>query len=94
MILSLVLSTIAFFVAAFYLRRYLDTQGVNKGFTRSVLVFLLATIVSIGTSSVIDFISTALEGEQSQVASTDPLQISNINQLMHSLSAVQGRQAQ
>lgn len=93
MLLSLILSTIAFFVAVFYLGRYLDSQGINKGLTRSMLVFILASIVSIGASSVVDFISNAFEGEQSRVASTDPLQIDNITQLMHSLSAVQGRQS-
>lgn len=91
MMLGLILSTIAFFVASFYLSRYLDAQGINKGLTRSVLVFFLATIVSIGTSSVVDFASDALEGGHAKVASTDPLQMGNITQLIHSLSAVQGR---
>ena len=33
--LSLVLSTIAFFVASYYLKRYLDDMDIPKGMTRS-----------------------------------------------------------
>ena len=44
--LSIVLSTIAFFVASFYLKRYLEDMGIPKGMTRGALVFSLALLVS------------------------------------------------
>lgn len=54
MILDLILSTIAFFVAVYYLRRYLDDMGMNHGMTRSVLIFVLASVVSMGVSAVVE----------------------------------------
>jgi VIT1/CCC1 family predicted Fe2+/Mn2+ transporter len=44
--LSLVLSTIAFFVAGYVARRYLDDVGIPKGMTRSVSIFCIAAAVS------------------------------------------------
>jgi len=87
--LDLILSTIAFFVAAFFLKRYLDEQGVNKGMTRSVLVFVLASAVSFGVSAAADWVDEAVSGKK-HVASADPLQGGDVGQLLKSLSAAQG----
>ena len=50
--LSFLLSTIAFFVSAYYVERFLENQGIPKGMTRGVLVFsislLIAYLVSFG----------------------------------------------
>jgi len=50
--LSFLLSTIAFFVSAYYVKRFLENQGIPKGMTRGVLVFsislLIAYLVSFG----------------------------------------------
>lgn len=46
MIASLVISTIAYFVAAYYIRRYLDEIDVPKGMARSLSIFVLAAAVS------------------------------------------------
>jgi len=48
--LSIVLSTIAFFAASHVLKRYLDRNDIPKGMTRSVLVFTLALAVSYGVA--------------------------------------------
>ena len=40
--LNLIISTIAFFVAAWFVNRYLDEQEIAKGMPRGVLVFMLA----------------------------------------------------
>jgi hypothetical protein len=45
-ILSIALSTVAFFVARFYADRYLENQQIPKGTTRSLVVFSLALAVS------------------------------------------------
>ena len=53
MIISLIVSTIAYFVAAHYIKRYLDDSGIPKGVTRSVLVFSLAALISYGVGAVV-----------------------------------------
>ena len=54
MLLDLILSTVAFFVAVHYLRRYLDDMEVEKGMTRSILIFVLASVASTAVSSVVE----------------------------------------
>jgi hypothetical protein len=44
--LSLIASTIAFFVASYYLKRYLDEMDIPKGMTRGVLTFSIAVAIS------------------------------------------------
>jgi 4-amino-4-deoxy-L-arabinose transferase-like glycosyltransferase len=61
---NLILSTAAFLVAAWYLRRYLDEQGVPKGMTRGMLVLVLASVVSWATGEVVDWTQVKLEGPQ------------------------------
>lgn len=54
MALDLILSTIAFFIAVHYLRRYLDGMEVKKGMTRSLLIFVLATVASSAVSAAVE----------------------------------------
>ncbi|MDD4964611.1 MAG: hypothetical protein PHI11_11915 [Gallionella sp.] len=44
--LSIIVSTLAFFVAAWYLNRYLNEQEIAAGMTRRILVIVLASVVS------------------------------------------------
>ena len=44
--LSIFLSTIAFFVATYFLKRYLEDMGIPKGMTRGALIFSLALLIS------------------------------------------------
>jgi hypothetical protein len=53
---SLILSTIAFFVASYFIRRKLDEIGIEKGMTRSVVVFVGALAVSYVVGAVINLI--------------------------------------
>lgn len=55
--LSIVLSTVAYFLASYYLRRYLDDIGIPKGLTRSVLIFSLALIVAYAVALAVDYLS-------------------------------------
>ena len=57
--LNLVISTIVFFVAAWFVNRYLDEQEIPKGLTRGVLVFLLAFFASWVTGAMVDWVSSA-----------------------------------
>lgn len=88
MMLDLIISTIAFFVAVFYMNRYLDEQGMDKGMSRSVLVFLIASIASFCVPMAIDFASDEIGGHK-QTASAS--QGNEVSQLLKDLSALQGR---
>jgi hypothetical protein len=59
---NLVISTIVFFIVAWYVRRYLNEQGVPKGMTRGMLVFLIASLVSWGAGDAADWAQEKIEG--------------------------------
>ena len=56
--LSLIASTIAFFVAAYFIKRHLDEMGLPKTMTRGLLVFVLALAVAYGVAFVVDWAAT------------------------------------
>jgi len=53
--LSIIVSTIAFFVATYFIRRYLDEIGVPKTATRGLVVFVLALAVAYAVAFVVDW---------------------------------------
>ena len=55
--LSLVISTVAFFVAAYFIKRYLNGMDIPKGMTRSIVIFTLALAISYGVALVVDWIA-------------------------------------
>ena len=59
MIPSLVVSTIAFFVASYLIKRHFDEMDLPKGMTRSVTIFVLALAVAYGVAWVVDLIAGA-----------------------------------
>ncbi|MEI7455858.1 MAG: hypothetical protein WCK93_03960 [Nitrosomonadales bacterium] len=54
---NLLVSTLVFFIAAWYIHRYLDKQGIPAGMTRSLLVFTLASVVSWGSGEAVDWLN-------------------------------------
>ena len=56
--LSIVISTIAFFVAAFFIKRWLDDMSIPKTMTRSIVVFVAAALISYGVAFVVDLVNT------------------------------------
>lgn len=70
---NLLISTIVFFVAVWYLRRYLEDQGIPKGFTRGVLVFVLASVVSWVAGEVIDWTQEKIEGPRAVAGTSNDL---------------------
>jgi hypothetical protein len=56
-VLSLVVSTIVYFVAAYFISRYLEQMGIPKGMTRSLSVFALSLAIAYGVASVVDLIA-------------------------------------
>jgi hypothetical protein len=53
--LNLTISTVVFFVAAWFLNNYLDAQGIPKGMTRAVMVVVLATLMAWGVGWTVDW---------------------------------------
>jgi hypothetical protein len=45
-VLSLVLSTVAFFAASFFIKRWADDNDLPQGMTRSLSVFVLALAIA------------------------------------------------
>jgi hypothetical protein len=60
--LSLIISTIVFFVAAWFLNRYLDEQGIPKGMTRGLTVLVLASLMSWAGGWAVDWTQGKIEG--------------------------------
>ena len=48
MLASLIVSTIAFFAASYFIKRWMDENDIPKGPTRSISIFVLAAAVSYG----------------------------------------------
>lgn len=61
---NLIISTIIFFIAAWYFHLYLDKQGIPKGMTRGLLVFVLASAVSWGAGEAVDWTQEKIGGPQ------------------------------
>ena len=53
--LGLVISTIAFFVAVYFIKRYLDEIGVPKTAVRGLVVFVLALAAAYGVAFIADW---------------------------------------
>jgi hypothetical protein len=70
---NLIISTIVFFIAAWYIRRYLDEQGIPKGMTRGFLVFILAYLVSWGAGEAVDWTREKIQGPQPAAQTSDDL---------------------
>ncbi len=52
--LSLTLSTIAFFVISYFIKRWLDDTGIPRTMVRSIVVFVAAALVSYGVAFLVD----------------------------------------
>lgn len=61
---NLIISTLVFFIAVGYLKRYLDEQDIPKGMTRGALVFTLAFMVAWGAGKAADWAQKTIEGPQ------------------------------
>lgn len=62
---NLIVSTIVFFIAAWYVNRHLDGQDIPKGMARSLLVFVLAYAVSWGAGEAVDWVAGTPPAAQS-----------------------------
>jgi hypothetical protein len=55
--MSLVISTIAFLVAFYYLRRWADANDIPQGMTRNVSIFVVAMALSYGVTWIFDHVA-------------------------------------
>ena len=55
--LSFFLSTVAFVVAGWYIRRYLENIGIPKTMLRGFVVFVLALAVAYAVAALVDAIA-------------------------------------
>jgi hypothetical protein len=53
---NIVISTLVFVVAVWYFTRLLEEQGIPKGMTRGLSVFVLAYLVSWGSGELVDWL--------------------------------------
>ena len=58
--LSIVISTITFFVASYFIKRYLDEIGVPKTVARGLVVFVLALAAAYGVAFIVDWASRSI----------------------------------
>ena len=70
---NIIISTIVFIVAAWYIRRYLNEQAIPAGMARGLIVFILASVVSWGAGIVVDWVQEKVEGPQPAAKSSDDL---------------------
>jgi cytochrome c-type biogenesis protein CcmH/NrfF len=63
---GLVAGTVSYPVFAWYSRRYLDEQGLERGFTRMVLVFLVATLLSSALGYGVSWMTSTPQSRSSQ----------------------------
>jgi hypothetical protein len=56
-VLSFFLSTVAFFVAGWYIRGYLENIGIPKTMLRGFVVFVLALAVAYAVAALVDVIT-------------------------------------
>ena len=60
--LNLVVSTIAFFVAGYFIKRWADANDLPKGMTRSLGIFVLATAFAYGIAWLVDKVAALVSG--------------------------------
>ena len=61
---NIVISTIVFIIAAWYLHRLLDEHGMPKGMTRGLLVFVLAYAISWASGELVDWSREKMYGPE------------------------------
>jgi hypothetical protein len=57
MIASLIVSTIAYFAASYFIKRWMDDNDIPKGMTRSLTVFALAIAVAYAVGWLVDLVA-------------------------------------
>lgn len=72
--LSFLISTFVFFLAAYALNRYFDAQELDSSRSRKTLVLVVATFISIGAGWLIDKLDGDAALPQNNVSITEVIQ--------------------
>jgi VIT1/CCC1 family predicted Fe2+/Mn2+ transporter len=56
MIASILASTVAFFVASYFIKRWVEDNDIPKGMTRSITIFTLAAALACSVGWLVDHI--------------------------------------
>ena len=59
--LSLIVSTVAYFAASYYIKRYLDGLEAPPGFKRNALTFCAALLIAYGVAAAVDWAQSPAE---------------------------------
>lgn len=54
--ISIAISTAAYFIAAFFIKRKLEQMGIPKGMTRGTVVFVLAAAVAYAAAYLVNLV--------------------------------------
>lgn len=80
--LGFIVSTIAFFVAAYAIGQFLNSQDIQGGSSRKMFILVLATIASIGVGWLVDKMDGDADLPRPSVAevihSGDPMQMAKM----------------
>ena len=56
MIASLLISTVVFFVASYFIKRWMEDNDIPSGVTRAITIFVLAATLAYGVGWLVDHI--------------------------------------
>ena len=56
MIASLLASTVVFFAASYFIKRWMEANEIPKGMTRSIAIFVLAVALAYGVGWLVEHI--------------------------------------
>lgn len=56
--LSLVVSTLAFFVFGYFIKRWADENDIPKGMTRNISIFVVALALAYGVAWLVDKVAS------------------------------------
>jgi len=68
--LSIIVSTIVYFIAAHYVKRWMEENDMPEGFTRTALVFCIALLIASAVGAIIDHFSPDNASPLSSLTST------------------------
>lgn len=88
--LAFVVSTVAFFVAASFINRYLDERDISKGMARGTLVFVLTSLISYGTAEATDWVVDEFDPPPKAAPNAGP-KTDDLSQLLKAVQELQSR---
>jgi len=71
--LSLIVSTIVFFIASWFIKRQLQQMDIPEGMTRGILILTLATVASLASAAAVNWVQTEIEGPEAAQQSSGAL---------------------